>query len=156
MNPKLNVWRLETEKRQVDGHPVRVLVLRDQHGTVKRVAESYFEREEVKKWWRNYNRRIRIEDLPVSKRLRKKLTTIIEKLRREGFIYREISVGTTRNRKTGKREYKRIEVFKQTPWTRAEFFRIHEFFKKHIIKSNLGIFLVRDNKLYMHPITTRS
>lgn len=149
------MWRLETEKRQRKDGSIRVLVLKDLEGKVQRVAESFFEREEVRKWWRNYNRSLSIEELPASKRLRKKLKLMIGNLRREGFIYREVCFGTYRNWETGKHEYKRIEIYKETRWTRAEFFRISEFFKRHVLKESLGIFVINNNKLYMYPITGR-
>jgi len=79
-------------------------------------------------------------------------TIRVENLRREGFIYRKVCFGTTRNRETGKEEYKRIEVFKRSRWTRAEWFRMDEYFKRHISKGNLAIFVIQGDKLYAYPL----
>jgi hypothetical protein len=78
-----------------------------------------------------------------------KLALAKRKLMKQGFIYREICFGTTINRKTGKQEYKRAEVFKATRWTRRERQSIWYFFKVHMPKQNLGIFVIHRNKLYM-------
>jgi hypothetical protein len=109
---------------------------------------------ELKRLYRKYNVETRTEDLPASKKLRKKLALIVDKLKRRGFIYREICYGTTLDRKTGKRQYRRIEVFKATPWTRRERGRIHYFFKEHVAKSNLGIYVIHHNKLYAYPFNS--
>jgi len=150
--PKLKVWRLQYEERHVKGRTIRVLVLRNEHGTIRRVAKSVFEEADLKRWYLKYNKTTRTEDLPVSKRLREKLALVKRKLREQGFIYRELCFGTTRNRKTGKWDYKRVEVFKASPWTRRERQRIWYFFKVHIPKENLGIYVIRQNKLYRYPV----
>lgn len=156
-NLKLNIWRLQSEKRYVKingkGQSITVLALRNQHGILKGVTKDPSEQSELRKWYRKYNRTIKTEDLPTSKKLRKKLTLIIGDLRERGFIHREICFGTARNRKTGKHQYKRMEVLKATPWTRRERHRIWNFFKIHVPKSNLGIYVLHQNKLYMYPIT---
>lgn len=158
MVPKteLKAWRLQTEERhmKIKGkrRTITALVLRNEHGLVKRVAKSPSEQAELKRWYRNYNKTTRTEDLPASKTLRRKLGLIIGKLKKRGFIYRELCYGTTWNKKTGKREYKRMEVFKATPWTQRERGRIWYFFKAHMPKSNLGIYVIQQNKLYMYPL----
>lgn len=138
------------------GRTMRVLVLRDEHGALKRVAKSIPEQAELKRWYQIYNKRTRTEELPVSKKLRMKLTLVIGKLKKQGFVYRELCYGIVRDRRTGKREYRRMEVFKATPWTRRERFRIWSFFKEHVPKNNLGIYVIHQNKLYRRPISSHN
>jgi hypothetical protein len=156
LNPKLKAWRLQPEKRyaKLNGRRevIDALVLRNQNGIVRRVAKSLSEQAELKSWYRNYNRTTRTEDLVVSKTLKRKIIAIRDKLSKEGFIYREICFGTARNIETGKQEYKRIEVFKMTPWTRRERQHIWFWFKIHMRKSNIGIFAIHKDKLYLYPL----
>jgi len=53
-------------------------------------------------------------------------------------------------------EYKRIEVFKEIPWRRHEVARMWGFFKRHIPKDNLVIYVIRNNNLekpfLKHPL----
>jgi hypothetical protein len=160
LKAKLNVWRLQSEWRLEDSPLGRVgyevLVLRDERGAEIGVARSVFEKDQLKKRYQRYNKVTRTEDLPVSKKLRAQLAFVIGNLKRRGFIYREICFGNVKNRRTGKWEYKRAEIFKATPWTRLERFRIVELFRTHQLKHNLGIFVVRDRKLYVYPIKTKS
>jgi hypothetical protein len=156
LTPKLNVWRLQAEKRYVrikgERQAIIALVLRDQHGKVKQVAKDSFEQARLKRWYRLYNQRTKTEDLPVSKKLRKEIASVKRKLMKEGFTHRELCYGTTLNRRTGEREYKRMEVFKKTAWTRRERGRIWYFFKAHMPRSSLGIYVIKQNKLYMYPL----
>ncbi len=83
-------------------------------------------------------------------------TVVGEETHERGFIYREIRFGTLWNRKTGEWDYRRVEVFKATPWTQRERQRIWGFFKAHRPKQNLGIFVIHENKLYMYPVEKHS
>lgn len=151
MTPKLNVWRLQSEKRR----GITVLVLRDQHGNVKQVAKGLSEQAKLKKWWEIYNKTIKTQELPVSKKLRRKLASDIDDFRKRGFIHSIINYGIRLNRKTGKREYKRMEVLKATPWTHDTVAKVRKFFKLHPPKSNLGVYAYHgeppNDTIYMHP-----
>jgi len=155
-NSRLNVYRLIPELRTVTVEDqkkrVSVLVLKDEHGLEKRVAVGFFQKNELRKWYRNYNKKTRTEDLPASKKFKKQVVSAIADAKRRGFTHRHLFYGMLRNRKTGKYEYKRMEVFKASAWTQRERGRIFEFFKKHPPKSSLGIFVFSGNKLYMHSL----
>ena len=95
MAPKLKVWRLQSEERHVKERAIRVLVLRDEHGAVKRVAKSISEEAELKRWYRNYNHRTKTEESPVSKKLREKLASAKRRFREQGFSHGMSCYGTT-------------------------------------------------------------
>jgi hypothetical protein len=143
MKIKLNAWRLARETRLVDGVPViDVLTLRDQHGKVMRTARTRSEEEELKAWWIARERKIRIEDLPVSKALRKRLRSAVLRLKERGFKYR-ISFGGVRvNPERGGWEYCRWEVYKATPWKRTEYERVNALFYGHYVKEPLGLYYI--------------
>jgi len=136
----------------VKGRTIKVLVLRDERGAVKRVAKSKIEQDKLLEWYEAYNKKLRIEELPVSKELRKKLTLIVDNVRKHGFFHRVIFYGITRNKVTNESQYKRHEIFKSTPWDAVEMIRVKSFFKSHIPKSNLGIYYYDNHKLYMYPL----
>ena len=157
MNLKLNVWRLQHEKRYVkvsgERQPITVLALRNPHDILRRAAREPSEQDKLKRLYRLYNWRTRTEDLPASKKLKKELHSVIEDLKKRGFIHPRICYGIAKNRKTGERQYKRAIILKATPWTRPERGCISDFFWEHIPKSNLGIYVYHNNKLYTYPVT---
>ena len=143
MKPKLNVWRLARETRLVNGVPaIRVLTLRDEHGKVVRTASTRSEEKELESWWSAYERKIRIEDLPVSKVLRKRLRSAVTRLKERGFKYRMSFGGVRVNRERGGWEYCRWEVYKATPWKRTEYERVNALFYGRYVKEPLGLFYI--------------
>jgi hypothetical protein len=143
MKIKLNVWRLTRETRIIDGSvAVNVLTLRDPHGKVMRTARSKAEEEELESWWKAYERKIRIEDLPVSKTLRKRLRSAIMRLKKRGFKYRMSFGGVRVNPERGGWEYCRWEVYKATPWKRSEYERMNGLFYGRYVKERIGLFYV--------------
>jgi hypothetical protein len=122
-------------------------VLRDWHGKVRRVAKSTEEQKELRRWYEQYNKTTKSQDLPVSPKLRKKIALTVNDLMKRGFKYRQLIYGTRLNEKTDKWEYKRMEVFKGTPWTQKERQRIWVFFKWNIPKDNIGIYVIHNKKM---------
>jgi len=121
MNPRLNVWRLVRETRLVNGVPaINVLTLRDPRGKIMRTASTRSEEEELEKWWRAYEKKTNIEDIPVSKTLRKRLHAAIVRLNKLGFKYRMRFGGWRRNLERGGWEYCRWQAYKTTPWRRSD------------------------------------
>jgi hypothetical protein len=104
---------------------------------------------ELKRSCRKYNQRTRPEELPVSKKLRENLASAKKRLGEQGFTYKELCYGIFKDPKTRKREYKPMEVFEATPWTRLERRRILHFFKEYTPKQNLAIYVIHRNKLCM-------
>ena len=160
MKPKLNVWRLARETRLVNGVPaISVLTLRDEHGKVVRTASTRSEEEELERWWRAYDRKKRIEDLPVSKTLRKRLHAAIVRMNKRGFKYRMGFGGMRVNPEKGGWEYCRWEVYKTTPWRQSDRLYFSGFFRRHSPKENLGLFYItqRDghNVLQRYRLTPR-
>lgn len=147
--PKLKAMRLQYERRNAKGRKIRVLALRDQHGTLKRVARSKSEQDELEEWWQDYNRKLKFEELPVSKKLRTELALVRENLRKQGFIYSHLWYGTTKRKGTRKSQYKYLIIFKATRWTAIEAARVTAFFRRHIPKTDLGIFVYHNKKLHM-------
>ena len=106
----------------------------------------------MRRFWREYNEAIKTEDLPTSKELRQKLALLFRDLKKKGFTHSKIFYGVVKHRKTSKGEYKRIHVFKATPWTVPEKILICDFFKTHIPKTNLGIYVYHHRRLYTYPL----
>lgn len=155
MTPKLNVLKLQTERRyeKIEGKRrlVEVLVLRDQQNAVIQIAKTPLEQTRLKRSYRQYSLLNKAEELPVQKQARNKLAITIANLRERGFTYSYIRHGTTRNKKTGRTQYKRIEIFKATPWTYPEKTYIRNYFRFHIPVSNLTVFVYHNHKLYTTP-----
>ena len=101
-------------------------------------------------FWEKYNAKLKFEELPSSKALREKLASQRKWLMKQGFIYGHIWCGTTINRVTHERRYKHLVIFKATPWTAVEIVRMDSFFHRHIPKTDLGIFVFHNKKLYMY------
>ena len=159
-NSKLNVWRLVPEQRivTIEGQKqiLDLLVLRDEHGVEKRAASDFFGKQELQKWYRDYNRKTKTEDLPASKQVRKRVALAIADLKRRGFTQRHYFYRNIWNRKKRIWEYKRWEVITPTPWKQRERGRCYEFFKTRSPNNNLTLFVLSGNKLYMQPIKTKS
>jgi ribosomal protein L18E len=159
-NPKLNVLRLQKERRykKIKGkrHLTTILAVRDQDDTLVSYATTESEENDLRNWYEKYNKETPTEKLPISKKVRREITAIKRNLKKRGFIHSITSYGTARNKKTGKWEYKRMEIFKATPWTTEDRRNIRNFFKTRTPKSNLAIFVLHQNKLYMHPATATS
>lgn len=150
MTPKLNVWLLQKEKRHVKGRTIKVLVLRDQHNKIRRVAKSKIEQDKLLEWYEEYNKKLKIEELPVSKELRKKLTLIVDNVRKHGFFHRMMFYGIYKNPKEREWRYRRYECFKTTPWDAVEMIRVKSYFKAWYPKTDIGIFVFHKNKVKMY------
>jgi len=86
-----------------------------------------------------------------SKALRLKLASQRKWLREHGFIHSHLWFGTTVNRVTHERLYKHLVIFKATPWTAIEIVRMDSFFRRHIPKNDLGVYVIYKEKLLMLP-----
>ena len=160
MKIKLNVWRLARETRLVNGVPaISVLTLRDEHGKVVRTASTRSEEEELERWWRAYDRKKRIEDLPVSKTLRKRLHAAIVRMNKRGLKYRMGFGGMRVNSERGGWEYCRWEVYKATKWTKSEYLRMNALFYGRYVKEPFGLFYITwkdgHDKLLRYRLNTR-
>jgi len=142
LRPKLNVWRLARETRIIAGSAAKVLTLRDQHGKIIRTAGTYAEEKELEAWWKAYERKTGIEDLPASSTLKKRLRSAIVRLKKRGFKYRMKFGGVRVNPERGGWEYCRWEVFKATPWRRNEVFRMNGYFKGRYVKEPFGLYCI--------------
>jgi hypothetical protein len=160
MKIKLNAWRLARETRLVDGVPaINVLTLRDPHGKVIRTARTRSEEKELEAWWKAHERKIRIEDLPVSKALRKRLRSAVVRLKKRGFKYRMSFVGVRLNPESGGWEYCRWEVYKATKWSKTEYLRMNAIFEGRYVKEPFGLFHITwkdgHDKLLRYRLTPR-
>jgi hypothetical protein len=57
--------------------------------------------------------------------------------------------GIFRNPETGRREYRRTEVYKAFKWTRQEVARLYFFFKKQVSRSRGAVFAFHNDRLYL-------
>jgi len=87
--------------------------------------------------------------LTEARRLKRYVATARQRMAARGFTFPLAISGVLRNRETGRREYRRIELYKASEWTRREVAWLHRFFKRHIPRSRGAVFAFHNNKLYL-------
>lgn len=75
-------------------------------------------------------------------------------LKKHGFTHSLILYRTGTEKKTGKPVYKRMEIFKATPWRRNEVRGMWVIFKDNILKDNIVICVMRGRKLFKVCLTS--
>jgi hypothetical protein len=134
--------KVEGKRRKVS-----VLVIRDEHGKVIRVAKSEEEKRELRSEYDKYNKNKKTQDLPVSKTLRRKITSTVAILKEHGFTHSLILYRSGTEKKTGKPLYKRMEIFKKTRWTRPEVRAFWLVFRDSVPKDDIFICVLQGKKL---------
>jgi hypothetical protein len=148
---KFKVWRLQPEKRvytrKGKKKKYRVWCLRDKEGHIVRVARKPEDVYRLRKRYKKYNEEHKLEQLLAVRRLKDHVRRIKAGVRKRGFIKQLSIYGITKNKETGKRVYRRYEIFKAVQWTQQEVAAIHDFFKKSPPLSHAGIFIYHNDKL---------
>ena len=98
----------------------------------------------------------RTQEIPVSKTLRRRIAYSIAVLKKHGFPYSLILYRTLTRKKIGKGTYKRMEVFKATPWKRDEVRRMWVIFKDNIFRDDIVICVLRGRKLSKVRLNSKS
>ena len=93
------------------------------------------------------NKNKKIQDLPVSKTLRREIASKVAYLKEHGFTHSLILYRSGTEKKTGKPLYKRMQIFKATKWTRQEVKTLWLFFKDNVPKDDIFICVLRGRKL---------
>jgi hypothetical protein len=155
MTPELNAWRLRTErhyeKDRGKRHLFTVVRLWDENGALIGLAQNTTSQNRLWNKWLDHNQEIPTEELPVSKELRREVAAIMLDAKKRGFPYRYTLHATARNKKTGEHRYGRYEIFKATPWARETKRGVRGFFNRHMPRSNIGIFVYHEDKLFAWP-----
>jgi hypothetical protein len=145
------IWRLQTESWPPLKGRVRrrkVLVLRDRKGHVRAVARTEFEKKKLTDYYHRHFASQRLEKALAGQRVKEHVRKLKQRVRRQGFRYQMSVWGTGRNKETREKFYRRYEVFKADQWTPFEFGRIHKILNEHHLKSNAGVLVLHNNKLY--------
>ena len=71
----------------------------------------------LRRRYKKYNEEHKLEQLLAVRRLKDHVRRIKANVRKRGFIKQLSIYGITRNKETGKRVYRRYEIFKAYPWT---------------------------------------
>lgn len=146
---KFKVWRLQRERHRI-GHEIKnVFVLRDKHGYIRKIAKSREEEISLVKWFERYNVKARLDQLLAVRRLKEHVRRIKQNVRERGFTKQLSIYGITKNLDSGKRVYRRYEIFKADKWTQQEVTALHNFFKRSPPTSQAGVFIYHNNKLYV-------
>jgi hypothetical protein len=139
------VWRIGWEKRKHG----KVLVLRDKTGRIRKVAHDKLEESRLNRWYEKYNMKERLETLLDNKKLKQHVKRVKRRIRRKGFTHQISLYGNHVNPRTGRKTYRRYEIFHDDKWTQDEVAFIHQWFKTHVPKSRAGVFVFYQNKLYV-------
>lgn len=147
------VWRLSWDNtgkiNKETGKRTPVLVLRDKRGRIIKRADNVLDQASLKKWYEKYNMHERLESLIKSRKLKEAIRLTKRRVRTRGFKYQMSFYGITINEKTRRRQYRRYEVFKATPWLPDEAGFLHKFFKEHRPKSIAGVFILHNGSLFV-------
>jgi hypothetical protein len=146
---KFKVWRLQREWHIVKGGKRQVLVLRDKAGHIRKIAKNPFEEFTITKWYQKYNIDARLEQLLAVRRLKEHIRNIKANVAKRGFTFQLSFYGITKNVKTEKRVYRRYEVFKAEKWKQLEVAAMHKLFKEHPPRSQAGVFIFHNRKLFV-------
>lgn len=150
---KFKVWRLQQERRtyhtKKKKKKYKVWCLRDKDGRIRKVARTPEAIYLLRKWYEAYNAESRLEQLLAVRKLKEHVRKIKQHVRARGFVKQLSIYGITKNQETGKRVYRRYEIFKAEKWTRQEVSSIHDFFKNSPPTSHAGIFIFFNNRFYV-------
>lgn len=154
---KFKVWRLQKElvtvpfskETGVKAHMEMKYVLRDKHGYRRKVAKTPEEEFLLLKWYEKYNVGKRLEQLLAVRRLKDHVRRIKASVRKRGFTKQLSIYGITKNVETGKRVYRRYEIFKAYPYTQYEVAALHRLFRGNPPRSQAGVFIYHNDKLYV-------
>lgn len=146
---KFKVWRLQNELH----NGKYGLVLRDKHGYIRKIAKTTEEETLLLKWYEKYSVGKRLEQLLAVRRLKDHVRRIKASVRKRGFIKQLSIYGISKNLDSGKRVYRRYEIFKATSYTQAEVKALHNvfnnMFRGNPVKSQAGVFIYHNDKLYV-------
>jgi hypothetical protein len=145
------IWRLQTE----NWHPLKgeterssPLVLRDRKGHIRAIARTEYDKAKLTDYYHRHHSSKTLEKAVKGAELKERVRKLKERVRRQGFRFQMSIWGTARNKETGRKYYRRYEVFKADQWTPFEFGRIHKILNEHHLKSNAGVLVLHNNKLY--------
>jgi hypothetical protein len=147
---KFKVWRLQWEKRGPKGNR-EILVLRDKKGRIRRCAKTGEDQALIRKWYERYNIAERLESLLATRKLKEHIRRVKQRVRKRGFTFQISFYGIWVDPTTGKRGYRRYEVFKAEKWRPDEVAFLHDFLRTHVPQSKAGVFIFHDNKLMVEP-----
>jgi hypothetical protein len=142
---KFKVWRIGQQKFGSKNY----LTLRDKEGRIRKVAKTPEEECSILTWYEKYSVGKRLEQLLAVRRLKDHVRRIKANVRKRGFTKQLSVYGITKNEETKQRHYRRYEIFKAYPYTREEVSALHDLFHEHPPKSQAGVFIYHNDKLYV-------
>jgi hypothetical protein len=126
-----------------------IVTVKNRDGNVQKSTSYNYDDDRLWAWCEDEDERERARRVIEARWLKRYMATARQRMAARGFTFRLTISGILRNRETGRREYRRIELYKASKWRRQEVARLYFFFKRHIPRSRGAVFAFHNNSLYL-------
>jgi hypothetical protein len=119
------------------------------YGNVQKSLSYNYDDDRLWAWCEDEDETERARRVIEARSLKRYMATARQRMAARGFTFPLTHWGIVRNPKTGRREYRRIEIYKRSEWTRREVVPLLYYFKRHLLPSRGAVFASHNNKLYL-------
>jgi hypothetical protein len=126
-----------------------IVTVKNRDGNVRKSVSYNYDDDRLWAWCEDEDETERARRVVEARSLKRYMAKARQRMAARGFTHRIAFCGIYRNPETGRREYRRTEVYKAFKWTRQEVAFLYYFFKKHVSRSRGAVFAFHNDKLYV-------